>query len=448
MFKNKTKLIALLLAFFLLVATPFAYADNETSSESDTMLISEDIENTQQNNDATPISDTSESKPTENSDENSVNTENSNSTTSEEDSYKKNDVYLTGDNVTIDYIVDGNLFVMANTVTINSQIGGDAFIMAKNIIVNDKAYIFNNLFAMAESIEVKGVVYDVYALAKDFNLSGGYIYRDAKISCKNVNINGAIGRDAFVNCSKINFNTDGNDKGTIYGNLKYTASSEFNFEDKNVVNGTIEYKAPNASPDKSVGAIISSYIFDLGCFLTFVIIIWLVCLWIAPKFLADTNKFVGKKTLNVFGTGLLTLIVVPVACIILLLLQLTSSISLLTIAIYVLALIVAKSIFTIVANNYLCSKLNINKKSGTFGMLIVTGIIVWVITELPFIGGIVTFIISVLGLGVLISSILPKREKKTKESKSKEEKKFKKSSEEKAKKEISDKKADTKKDNK
>ena len=249
MLKNKTKLIALLLAFFLLVSTPFAYADNETSSESDAMLISEDIENEQQNDDTIPISDNSESKPVENSDgnsvnsENSTNQENSNSTTSEEDSYKKNDVYLTGDNVTIDYIVDGNLFVMANTVTINSQIGGDAFIMAKKIIVNDKAYIFNNLFAMAESIEVKGVVYDVYALAKDFNLSGGYIYRDAKISCKNVNINGAIGRDAFVNCSNINFNTDGNDKGTIYGNLKYTASSEFNFEDKNVVNGTIEYKA-------------------------------------------------------------------------------------------------------------------------------------------------------------------------------------------------------------
>ena len=55
MLKNKTKLIALLLAFFLLVAAPFAYADNETSSESDTMLISEDMENAQQNNDATPL---------------------------------------------------------------------------------------------------------------------------------------------------------------------------------------------------------------------------------------------------------------------------------------------------------------------------------------------------------------------------------------------------------
>ena len=111
----------------------------------------------------------------------------------------------------------------------------DAFIMAKNIIINDNAYIFSNLFAMAESVEVKGVVYDVYALTNNFNISGGYIYRDAKISCKTLNVNGSIGRNAFVSCSSINFNTDGNDKGTIYGNLTYSAPSEFNFGDKNVV---------------------------------------------------------------------------------------------------------------------------------------------------------------------------------------------------------------------
>ena len=45
-------------------------------------------------------------------------------------------------------------------------------------------------------------------------------------------------------------------------------------------------------------------------------------------------------------------------------------------------------------------------------MLIVTGIIVWVITELPYIGGVVAFIISVLGLGVLVSAILPEKAKK------------------------------------
>lgn len=420
MLKNKTKIIAFLLVLILAITSSFVYADNETSSE----------------NDITLISDTSETKPVETNVENTVST---NETS--KDSYKNSDVYLMGDNVTIDYVVDGNLFVMADTVTINSKIGGDAFIMAKTINVGDQAYIFSNLFAMANSIDIKGVVYDVYALSQNFTVSNGYIYRDAKLCCNTININGVIGRNAFVSCSNINFNTDENDKGIIYGDLTYSTPSELSF-DKNIVNGNVTYKAPKVSPEKSVREIVASYISDLGAFLAFVIIIWLVCLWLAPKFLNDTNKFVGKKTLNVLGTGLLTLIAVPIACIILLLLQLTAGISLLTVAIYILALIVAKSLFTIVANNYLCSKLNINKNTGIFGMLIVSGVIVWVISELPYVGGIVSFIISVLGLGVLVSAILPKKAKKASDTD-----KVKKTTKTDVKKEISENK-DTKKENK
>ena len=420
MLKNKTKIIAFLLVLILAITSSFVYADNETSSESDIAL----------------ISDTSETKPVETNVENTVST---NETS--KDSYKNSDVYLMGDNVTIDYVVDGNLFVMADTVTINSKIGGDAFIMAKTINVGDQAYIFSNLFAIADSIDIKGVVYDVYALAQNFTVSNGYIYRDAKLCCNTININGVIGRNAFVSCSNINFNTDENDKGIIYGDLTYSTPSELSF-DKNIVTGNVTYKAPKVSPEKSVREIVASYILDLGAFLAFVIIIWLVCLWVAPKFLNDTNKFVGKKTLNVLGTGLLTLIAVPIACIILLLLQLTAGISLLTVAIYILALIVAKSIFTIVANNYLCSKLNINKNTGIFGMLIVSGVIVWVISELPYVGGIVSFIISVLGLGVLVSAILPKKAKKASDTDEVKE-----TTKTEVKKELSENK-DTKKDNK
>ena len=420
MLKNKTKIIAFLLVLILAITSSFVYADNETSSENDIAL----------------ISDTSETKPVETNVENTVST---NETS--KDSYKNSDVYLMGDNVTIDYVVDGNLFVMADTVTINSKIGGDAFIMAKTINVGDQAYIFSNLFAMANSIDIKGVVYDVYALSQNFTVSNGYIYRDAKLCCNTININGVIGRNAFVSCSNINFNTDENDKGIIYGDLTYSTPSELSF-DKNIVNGNVTYKAPKVSPKKSVREIVASYISDLGAFLAFVIIIWLVCLWLAPKFLNDTNKFVGKKTLNVLGTGLLTLIAVPIACIILLLLQLTAGISLLTVAIYILALIVAKSIFTIVANNYLCSKLNINKNTGIFGRLMVSGVIVWVISELPYVGGIVSFIISVLGLGVLVSAILPKKAKKASDTNEVKE-----TTKTDVKKELSENK-DTKKDNK
>lgn len=387
MLKNKTKIIAIFITLILLFSTTFVLAENET------------IDNT-----TTPIStDTNE---IENSIENEVN----DTLSAEEENYKKSDVYLTGDNITIDYIVDGNLFVCANTVTINSQIGGDAFILAKNIIVNKEAYIFSNLFAISDSIEIKGVIYDIYALAENITVSGGYIYRDVKVSCNTLNINGTIGRNAFVSCSAINFNTDESTNGVIYGNLDYASNSEISIPE-NVVNGKVTYHQVSNSTEMPIQSIIASYILNLGEFLAFLLIVWLICLWLAPKFLNNTNDYVGKKTLGILGYGLLTIIAIPVACIILILLQLTCEFSLWLLALYILVLIISKLIFTITANNYICSKFNINKNLGMLGMLIVSGIIIWILTQIPYIGGVISFIITVLGLGILIVSILPKKSK-------------------------------------
>lgn len=389
MLKNKTKIIAIFLALILLFSATYVFADNETSeieprvtsSDTSTDEIEESVENM-----------TTEAQ-------------------TQEDSFKKSDVYLAGDNITIDYVVDGNLFVCADTVTIDSQIGGDAFIIAKNLVINENGYVYSNLFAIAESVELKGVVCDAFALSQNFNISGGYVYRDLKVACNTLNVNGPVGRNAYVSCSTMNFNTDEKTNGIIYGNLDYSANSEFSIPE-NTVKGTVNYNAPKVSPEKSIRSIIADYILDLGGFLAFVLIIWLVCLVLSPKFLANTNKYVGKKTLSILGYGLLTLIAVPIACIILILLQLTSGVSLLLLALYILAIIVSKSLFTITANNYVCYKLKISKNTGIFGMLIVSGIVIWAVTQIPYIGGLVSFIISVLGLGILVASILPKKSEK------------------------------------
>lgn len=394
MTKNKTKIILVFLIIALLFSSTFVFADNEDEST------------------AVPISEESETTPVDtNSTEINATESNANAQT-QEDSYKKSDVYLTGDNVTIDYIVDGNLFVCADTVTINSQIGGDAFIMAKNLIVNDEAYIFNNLFVMANSVEIKGVVYDAYALANTLTISKGYVYRDLKANCDTLNVNGTVGRNAFVNCSSLNFNTVENSNGVIYGNLEYSSKNEASIPEGSV-NGTVNYKNNSDSSKQSVRSIVADYILSLGSFIAFVLIVWLLCLWLAPKFLNNTESYIGKGSLKVFGKGLLGLIAIPVACIILILLQLTSSISLVILSLYILALVVSTSLFTIFANNYVCNKLKINKKSGIFGMLIVTAIVISLLTKIPYIGAIISLLIAIFGLGILLTAIIPNKTKKS-----------------------------------
>lgn len=394
MTKNKTKIILVFLIIALLFSSTFVFADNEDEST------------------AVPISEESETTPVDTNSTGINATESNANAQAQEDSYKKSDVYLTGDNVTIDYIVDGNLFVCADTVTINSQIGGDAFIMAKNLIVNDEAYIFNNLFVMANSVEIKGVVYDAYALANTLTISKGYVYRDLKANCDTLNVNGTVGRNAFVNCSSLNFNTVENSNGVIYGKLEYSSKNEASIPEGSV-NGTVNYKNNSDSSKQSVRSIIADYILSLGSFIAFVLIVWLLCLWLAPKFLNNTESYIGKGSLKVFGKGLLGLIAIPVACIILILLQLTSSISLVILSLYILALVVSTSLFTIFANNYVCNKLKINKKSGIFGMLIVTAIVISLLTKIPYIGAIISLLIAIFGLGILLTAIIPNKQKKS-----------------------------------
>lgn len=397
MLKNKSKIIAIFITLILLFSTTAVFAENEVAENTP-------VENTQ----------------TEGiSEENQTAEDIQSAAKTDENNYKKSDVYLTGDDVTIDYIIDGNLFVCAKNVTLNSQIGGDAIIIAENLTINKEAYIFSNLFTTSKCIDIKGVVYDVYACAETINLTGGYIYRDIKAFCNTLNVNGSVGRNAFIDCAHMNFNTEENSKGTIYGNLNYTSNSEISIPDGAVSGETKFTKSTTYSEEKSTSDIIAQYLLNLGTFLAFVLIIWLICLWLTPKFLESTNNYVGKKTLSVLGIGLIALIIIPICCILLFILRLTSTFGLLLMALYIISIALSMSVFTITANRFLCTKLKINKNIGIFGMLIVSGTIIWVLTKIPYAGPIISFIITVLGLGIIISYILPKKEKKIETPKTK-----------------------------
>ena len=391
MLKNKLKTIALLTVLIFSLMIPIVRAENETTPESATGA-TEESEATSTNGEST-------------------------SQTSYDNNLKKGDVYLTGDDVTIDYIVDGNLFVFANSVTINSQIGGDAFICAGTVNIGEQGYIFSNLFAFAKNVNVSGVVYDLYTAAEEVTING-YIYRDIRVGSNTLNINGTIGRNAFVSAENINFAQSSDpeasltSKAMINGDFNYTSSKEISIPEGSV-SGTSNFTT--AKEIESNSKSIQDYIMLLGKFLATVVIIWLVCLWIAPKFLDMTHKLVSKKLLPVLGFGILTPIVIAVAFIILLIIGITSKIALLSLGILSLLLAISSSIFVIAMNKLICNKLKIEKTIGFFGMLIVSSVVFWLLTLIPYVGTMISLIASIIGLGILVMSIIPIKENKHEE---------------------------------
>ena len=340
MLKNKLKIIALLTVIILSLMIPIVRAENET------------VDQTTENQ-VMPINEESGA--------------NSSAETlvqprSEDNNFKKGDVYLVGDDITIDYIVDGNLFVVAKTVTINSQIGGDAFICAGTINVGEQGYIFSNLFACAENINISGVVYDLYAMANDVTING-YIYRDIRVGTNSLNLNGTVGRNAFVDANEINFAQLTEEEiilssqGIINGDLNYTSSKEVSIPE-GAVAGTTNFTEKTVTSDSTS---IQDYILELGIFVATVAIIWLLCLWLKPNFLVKSNELLARRWLPILLIVVFAPILIILLCVIfviLLILEITSKIALICLGLFLLLLAISSSIAVISINNIICNKLS------------------------------------------------------------------------------------------
>ena len=399
MLKNKLKVIALMIVMIVSFTIPVVRAENETSTD----------ETSGTQDEAVAIS--------ENEEENAVEDTSTN--------MKKGDVYLSGDDVTVDYIVDGNLYVFAKSVTINSQIGGDVFAFAETVNVGEQGYVFSNLFTCAKTVNVSGVVYDLYAWAQDVQING-YIYRDIRVASNSLDIKGTIGRNAYAQSNNITFATaqEGQEKGTVSsagivnGNLEYGASKEISIPE-GAVAGETKYTPINEKNSNGV----KTYMLSLGTEIATVIIIWLLCLWLAPKFLNKTNTLLTKKVPALIGYGILVPILAIVTFVILAILGITSKIAIIELMLLAVLISISSSVFVIATNNIVCNKLKIEKNIGIFGMLIVSSAVLWLICIIPYVGSIVRFITLILGLGIITKSVLPSDTKKSDNKVKKEDKK-------------------------
>lgn len=390
MLKNKFKIIALLTLIILTLCVPFVRADEET------------IEPT---SDVQPISETSENENLEEGDRASIEPTSENITNS--------DVYLIDDTVTVDYMIDGNAFIFANKVVINSQIGGNVFVCAKEVTIEENGFIVSSLFGFAEKINVSGVVCDLYVAAEEVNVSG-YIYRDMRTGSKTLNLSGIVGRDAFVDAEKISFVSPNEDASATSGamignNFNYTSKEEITVPE-NIVKGKTNFtKAIDTDKTESI----SDYILDLGTFVCTVAVLWLLALWLTPKFIKEPYNILSKKVLPALGYGILAPIVFVFAFVVLLILGITVNIALLAFALLIMLIAISSSAFVITANSLVCSKLKIEKTIQTFGILIISAVVYWLITLIPVVGSIISLLACIIGLGIIVYNILPLKKSKT-----------------------------------
>jgi len=391
MLKSKSKiLLVLFLALVLVSSYCFATVEPRTAESEAETNTTEDV---------APISETGEDQQITSSEDGTA--------------WTNSDLYLCEDKVEVSNVVDGNAFIIGKEVTISGEIGGDLFVLADKLNING-GYIYSNIFACANEITVNGVVYDIYAVCNNFNLeSNGFIYRDMRVSASNININGKVRRNAFLAANNITF-VESSDP-LIYGNLEYSAKSEFDIPE-GIVAGATTYNKEDISDtnSESTASIILSHVLDLLKTLLYTLIIALILLWLTPNFIEKVSKMSVGKSFAALGIGLgafIAFFIFIFISIFLLISVVGSPIFIIGMFVAMLVAYIGNAIASIFFGKLLTKLFKVEGKVKFMLFTLLAALIIWAISLIPVVGGILTFLIWLFGIGTLIINLFNKKGK-------------------------------------
>lgn len=340
--------------------------------------------------------------------------------------------------------INGNAVIVCNELTIESgvEISGDLYVIAKKVNIQKSSVIQGNLFATCEDLTLNGKVESsVYAAANNFSMNYyGSIYKDLKLVAQNINLSSVIRRnvnistekivtdsnfltygnftltansfdfsgeidgDAKINSKNLNF-IDGDDDTSftclIMGNLDYSSSEELKLT-STVVEGTVNYSKYEEKTINKFSFKFKSFIFSLLTFVAYIFVsAWLFTL-INKNCLSKNYDIKVGKTFAAFGIGLLAFLVVIILSILLLVINIGSTLSFFLVFAYIFLLFLAMPLFVLDIANLLKEKMNLY-----LGILAIAFILA-LISKIPFLGGFVIFVFITIGAGRIIMHLFSK----------------------------------------
>ena len=340
--------------------------------------------------------------------------------------------------------INGNAVIVCNELTIESgvEISGDLYVIAKKVNIQKSSVIQGNLFATCEDLTLNGKVESsVYAATNNFSMNYyGSIYKDLKLVAQNINLSSVIRRnvnistekivtdsnfltygnftltansfnfsgeidgDAKINSKNLNF-IDGDDDTSftclIMGNLDYSSSEELKLT-STVVEGTVNYSKYEEKTTNKFSFKFKSFIFSLLTFVAYIFVsAWLFTL-INKNCLSKNYDIKVGKTFAAFGIGLLAFLVVIILSILLLVINIGSTLSFFLVFAYIFLLFLAMPLFVLDIANLLKGKMNLY-----LGILAIAFILA-LISKIPFLGEFVIFVFITIGAGRIIMHLFSK----------------------------------------
>lgn len=315
------------------------------------------------------------------------------------------DLFVKAQTAEIDGVVNGDVFVAAATVRIAGTINGSVHIGGQNVDI--EGTVKNNVYIGGQNITITGANIGGSLLVGGQSLTidktsqvGGSVL----VGAENARIDAQVKRNVFAGTGILSIG----DNAVIGRDLYYAAGqNQANVSGSAKIAGVVhkaeanvpqklEPQAIQKEVPKLFGAVATAVSF--GAFLASLIVAF-IYYKLFQKHFTDTSALVSNSFWKSLGIGFLVTIALIPGIIILLITIVGIPIAGLSFLIFLIYTYMSKIIVGAVVGNWISKR--VNWKMSTYGACAFGLATIFVARSIPFIGGLVGFVVFLTGLGAL-----------------------------------------------
>ncbi|MFB3103764.1 MAG: hypothetical protein ACE1ZA_02445, partial [Pseudomonadales bacterium] len=309
------------------------------------------------------------------------------------------DLVAVGRSIDISGSVEGNVFAFAESVTVRGKVGGlvlgaassydlrgatvggDLWIAGKKLSIDSESRVGGNTTVGTRTVSIEGfVAKDLYAFAET------------------VELRGIVGEDLEAFADRVRLLGEAH----VGGNVRFRSGNEDRLHRAETVrvDGDVEFlDMPEGFEDRSRYATVEFYLWQVARLIA-AFLVGLALLWFAPGY-RSVSIGAGVDALKTAGVGFLIMVSVPIMAVLVAFTLVGVPLSFIAIAAWLLSLYLAKIVVGAVVGRMLLSQ------SGSLPWTLLAGLtIVIVAVNLPFIGGIINLVLTIVGLGLLVQYLI------------------------------------------
>lgn len=325
---------------------------------------------------------------------------------------------IAGDTVLIDGTINGDLIALGRRVIVSGSVGGNLIAFAEAVTVRGQVDGF--VLGVASSLEfsdaiVKGDLWGAAAvvsisresrigrnaiIATETALIAGDVGRDLVAVGENIELSGTVGEDFEAFSNRVSLLGD----ARVGGNLRFRHDeSNLHRSSTSVVNGEVEFLSLHSEFEPRNKYVSGEFYLWQLLRLVSAFIVGIALLWFVPGVHGVTLSG-GIAGLKTAGIGLVTLISLPIMMVLFAITVVGLPFTVIGFFSWLLAIYFAKIVLASVIGRLL---LGSSEKKDSLPLTLLAGLVVILIAvNLPAIGGILSFILTIVGIGMIVQLAL------------------------------------------